>query len=70
MIITVEDLIKQLEQFEPDQMVYIALDGSEGAGLFSVEPLRLKRIARTWTETALMLMLSACTRRAKSRRQP
>ena len=38
MIITVEDLINQLEQFETAQMVYIALDGSEGAGLFSVEP--------------------------------
>ena len=35
---TIGELIKKLENFDPEQDVCITLDGSEGAGMFDIDP--------------------------------
>nr|DAN10443.1 MAG TPA: hypothetical protein [Caudoviricetes sp.] len=35
---TIGELIEKLEAFDPDQNVCITLDGSEGAGMFDIDP--------------------------------
>ena len=35
---TIGELIEKLEAFDPEQDVYIMLDGSEGAGMFDIDP--------------------------------
>ena len=35
---TIGELIEKLEDFDPEQNVCITLDGSEGAGMFDIDP--------------------------------
>ena len=35
---TIGELIEKLEAFDPEQDVYIMLDGSEDAGMFDIDP--------------------------------
>lgn len=35
---TIGELIEKLENFDPEQNVCIMLDGSEGAGMFDIDP--------------------------------
>lgn len=35
---TIGELIEKLESFDPEQDVCITLDGSEGAGMFDIDP--------------------------------
>ena len=35
---TIGELIEKLKNFDPEQNVCITLDGSEGAGMFDIDP--------------------------------
>ena len=57
---TIGELIKKLENFDPEQDVCITLDGSEGAGMFDIDPQPTECACedakgKTFTETIIGL---------------
>lgn len=57
---TIGELIGKLEDFDPDQNVCITLDGSEGAGMFDIDPQPTEcscedREGKTFVETIIGL---------------
>lgn len=58
---TIGELIEKLEAFDPEQDVYIMLDGSEDAGMFDIDPQPPNVDARMETGTGSRKPLSACT---------
>ena len=57
---TIGELIKKLEHFDPEQDVCITLDGSEGAGMFDIDPQPTECACedakgKTFTETIIGL---------------